>query len=179
MGLETVAIVMNLEEEFEISIPDDDAEKIQTLGDTLRYIVRRLAQIHNPGYCASARTFYRLRRALIQDYGVERVEVRPDARLAELVPPGPRRKKWMNTARQLALKSRGCNPFRPFTSRFPFPQTSIRDIIRYSAPSRYYTATGAVDSAAVWEYIRKMVSDEVGVEIDALNEQTKYIGDLF
>jgi len=37
-SLDTVELVMNFEDEFEISIPDDDAEKIQTVGDAVSYI---------------------------------------------------------------------------------------------------------------------------------------------
>ena len=37
-SLDTVELIMDLEEEFEISIADDTAEKIQTIGDIIRYI---------------------------------------------------------------------------------------------------------------------------------------------
>ena len=37
-SLDTVELVMELEEEFDISIPDEDAEKIQTVGEAIRYI---------------------------------------------------------------------------------------------------------------------------------------------
>lgn len=37
-SLDTVELVMELEEEFDISIPDDDAEKIQTVGEAIKYI---------------------------------------------------------------------------------------------------------------------------------------------
>jgi len=37
-SLDTVELVMALEEEFGIEIPDEDAEKIQTVGDAARYI---------------------------------------------------------------------------------------------------------------------------------------------
>ena len=37
-SLDTVELVMALEEEFGIEIPDEDAEKIQTVGDAVRYI---------------------------------------------------------------------------------------------------------------------------------------------
>ena len=37
-SLDTVEIVMALEEEFGIEIPDEDAEKIQTVGDAINYI---------------------------------------------------------------------------------------------------------------------------------------------
>ncbi len=30
--------VMELEDEFDVSIPDEDAEKIQTVGDAVKYI---------------------------------------------------------------------------------------------------------------------------------------------
>ena len=37
-SLDVVELVMELEEEFDISIPDDEAERIQTVGDAIRFI---------------------------------------------------------------------------------------------------------------------------------------------
>ncbi len=37
-SLDTVELVMALEENFEIEIPDQDAEKIKTVGDAISYI---------------------------------------------------------------------------------------------------------------------------------------------
>lgn len=37
-SLDTVELVMALEEEYGIEIPDEDAEKIQTVGDVAKYI---------------------------------------------------------------------------------------------------------------------------------------------
>ena len=37
-SLDTVELVMEFEDEFEINIPDEDAEKIQTVGDAIDYI---------------------------------------------------------------------------------------------------------------------------------------------
>ena len=37
-SLDTVELVMELEDEFDISIPDEDAEKIQTVGQAIKYI---------------------------------------------------------------------------------------------------------------------------------------------
>jgi len=37
-SLDTVELVMALEEEFDIEIPDEDAEKIQTVNDAIEYI---------------------------------------------------------------------------------------------------------------------------------------------
>ena len=37
-SLDIVELVMELEEEFEINIPDDQAEKIKTVGEAIDYI---------------------------------------------------------------------------------------------------------------------------------------------
>ncbi len=37
-SLDTVELVMALEEEFDLEIPDEDAEKIQTVNDAIDYI---------------------------------------------------------------------------------------------------------------------------------------------
>ncbi|OGC33853.1 acyl carrier protein [candidate division WOR-1 bacterium RIFOXYB2_FULL_48_7] len=38
-SLDTVELVMALEEAFGIEIPDEDAEKIKTVGDTITYVM--------------------------------------------------------------------------------------------------------------------------------------------
>jgi len=37
-SLDTVELIMEFEKEFNIAIPDDQAEKIQTVGDAVTYI---------------------------------------------------------------------------------------------------------------------------------------------
>ena len=37
-SLDTVELVMAFEEEFDLEIPDEDAEKITTVGDAIHYI---------------------------------------------------------------------------------------------------------------------------------------------
>lgn len=40
-SLDSVEIVMELEDALDITIPDEDTEKLQTVGDIVDYIVRR------------------------------------------------------------------------------------------------------------------------------------------
>ena len=37
-SLDTAELVMEFEDEFDLNIPDEDAEKIQTVGDAIKYI---------------------------------------------------------------------------------------------------------------------------------------------
>lgn len=37
-SLDTVELVMAFEEEFSIEVPDEEAEKLQTVGDVIRYV---------------------------------------------------------------------------------------------------------------------------------------------
>jgi acyl carrier protein len=39
-SLDTVELVMEFEDEFELSIPDEEAEKIQTIGQAVDYITK-------------------------------------------------------------------------------------------------------------------------------------------
>ncbi|MDD4203016.1 MAG: acyl carrier protein [Candidatus Omnitrophica bacterium] len=41
-SLDTVELVMALEEEFGVEIPDEDAEKMTTVGSALKYIEEKL-----------------------------------------------------------------------------------------------------------------------------------------
>ena len=40
-SLDTVELVMAFEEEFNVEVPDEEAEKLQTVGDVVKYIEER------------------------------------------------------------------------------------------------------------------------------------------
>ena len=42
-SLDVVELVMEFEDEFDITIPDDDYEKIRTVGDAINYIEKRVS----------------------------------------------------------------------------------------------------------------------------------------
>ncbi|MCP3902350.1 MAG: acyl carrier protein [Planctomycetes bacterium] len=43
-SLDTVELVMEFEDEFETSIPDEEAEKIQTVGQAITYIASHIGK---------------------------------------------------------------------------------------------------------------------------------------
>lgn len=40
-SLDTVELIMEFEDAFDMNIPDEEAEKIQTVGDAIKYIEKR------------------------------------------------------------------------------------------------------------------------------------------
>jgi hypothetical protein len=55
MGLDTVELIMEVEEAFDIKIPDEDAEKLRTIGDLHHYIANKLQLVSGP--CLSSAAF--------------------------------------------------------------------------------------------------------------------------
>jgi acyl carrier protein len=43
-SLDTVELVMAFEEEFDLEIPDEDAEKLETVGNAIDYLNKRLSE---------------------------------------------------------------------------------------------------------------------------------------
>ena len=43
-SLDTVELVMELEDEFDLTIPDEEAEKLKTVGEAVDYIQKHLEQ---------------------------------------------------------------------------------------------------------------------------------------
>ena len=43
-SLDTIELLMEFEDEFEMSIPDEEAEKIQTIGQAIDYIIEHAKQ---------------------------------------------------------------------------------------------------------------------------------------
>ena len=43
-SLDTVELIMAFEEEFSIEIPDEDAEKLTTVGKSLEYLEKKIAE---------------------------------------------------------------------------------------------------------------------------------------
>ena len=44
-SLDTVELVMEFEKEFDIDIPDEEAEKLRTVGDAMNYLHQKIGQV--------------------------------------------------------------------------------------------------------------------------------------
>lgn len=106
MGLDSVELILELEESFNISFSDEEASRMLTVGECYEAILKKLPS-HEEKFCLSAVTFYKVRKALMSAVDLTRSEIRPATDLASLIPAKERRKVWrdMKSSLQLRLPS--------------------------------------------------------------------------
>jgi acyl carrier protein len=104
MGLDVVALVMRTEDEFSITISDDEAAAAVTVGNLYRIVLAKLDV--TPG-CLTSKAFYRTRRALVDALGIPRRSIRPSTRLSPLLPDDTRRTQWDRIRNALGLAMPG------------------------------------------------------------------------
>jgi acyl carrier protein len=179
MGLDTVELVITIEHEFNITIPDADAEALQTCGQLCAYVLRRT----NPhptdrAPCPQARAFYHLRRALMRQLPHPRPAFRPATKLADVM-TDPYRDRWPAVAREIGLEH-----FYSFNRKtqifFPAAYTRLSDLARRMALPKPYDPpelAGPVEQQ-VWQRIRQLVSEQTGVRIDDIHPHSHFINDL-
>lgn len=98
MSLETVMLVMAIEEAFDLQIPNPDAERVQTVREMIDYVASRTSTVPSSG-CSTQRTFHSLRRALrATSPGVGRIA--PDTPLAAFADRRSWPRVWGRTRRR-------------------------------------------------------------------------------
>jgi acyl carrier protein len=86
MGLDSVELVLSVEREWELEIPDAAAERMRTVGDMYWYVLERLTErARAAGGPAPdpAAVWARLVDIIATEIGVERERVRPEASFIE------------------------------------------------------------------------------------------------
>ena len=81
MGLETVELILAVEEHFAIEIPDADAEKLLTVGELHQFVVHTLSGMGRP--CVPETVYEELKLLILEHLGVQPDEVVPQARFVQ------------------------------------------------------------------------------------------------
>jgi len=93
MGMDSVEIVMDVEDHFGISIQDSEAEQVQTVGDLVALVHARLAAAQRE-YCPTLPAFLSLRRATRVALADESARLRPRDAVTTILSPTQRRALW-------------------------------------------------------------------------------------
>lgn len=79
MGLEIVEVIMRLEEEFDIEIPDEDAERLTTVGQIADYVAEKLMLPEDQ----RERHWNRVQAIVVDEANVPAEQVHRETRLVE------------------------------------------------------------------------------------------------
>lgn len=103
MGLDTVELVMQVEESFDITISDEHASQMRTVGDVYSFIIHESrGKTRGHDRCLNAATFYELRRWLVL-HVEDASQLRPSSVVAATLPAKLRRSIWSQLADDMGL----------------------------------------------------------------------------
>jgi hypothetical protein len=178
MGMEILELCMEIEDEFEITILDEDAEKLQTVGQTADYLLSRLRVGWRDGVpvCATARAFYRLRAELGNRFNVPRRSVRLEQRMGDLLPNGIERGAWNRIAARSNLRGERIAFRRLFKRDSHEANVTVRELIRDGA--KPFSGFPPV-AWRIWPRLVAIVAKVANVPETTIRRETRYIGELF
>ena len=181
MGLESVELVMDVEDRFGTSFPDAELERMQTVGDLLKFIMARIRS-QNSDACPSAAMFYPIRKILVDQFNVDRSNVRPSTRLESLVDANARHKFWQTIDSSLATrlpKLRRSKWLQWSGDVFPPECSTVSQLVHQCVNlNRISDEFGPDDTGAVFKIVKQIVADVAGVEESKISTETSFIIDL-
>ncbi len=80
MGMETIELVMDLEDHFKISIADEDASRVQTVGELCELVLRCAREERGELTLSDAAVFEWVKKRVVRKYGVKPDQVRRDSK---------------------------------------------------------------------------------------------------
>ena len=167
MGLDTVELVMRIEDTFGISIPDEEASRLLTPDDVNAYILTRVEVSDEPLPCLTQKTFHLLRRSFIRTFQTPRRAFGLDTLLVDLLPDGSPDEAWERVGRDVGLK-KWPSVFKPrwLRSFVPHECQSVGDLIDYVLTNDVLSVKGSErvwTKAQVRDVLWRVIADDTGV----------------
>ena len=180
MGLDTVEVVLRIEDTFGISIPDEVATGLFTPNDVIDYILTQVEVSNEPLPCLTQKAFHLLRRSFIRTLHIPRRSFRLDVPLKSLIPDDQKEELWGEIGRDMGMKE-WPSIFRPKWLRAMFPHgcQNVRelvdyllrhDLVRVKGEERKWTRTQVKD--VLW----RVIKDETGVE--DFTGESRFVADM-
>lgn len=103
MGLDSVELIMEIEKAFAIKIPDEEAEKLITVGDVHNWVWNHIEE-KNSTKCTSQVLFYKLRKYISNKNGMPLHMINPDLSLNGVLTWKDRKKEYAHFAESTGLR---------------------------------------------------------------------------
>ena len=175
MGLDAVEMILAVEEEFGIAIPDADAAGMITPALLISYVREAVGSRAESQACISLRAFHRVRAGLMKSTGVGRSEVTLRTRINKLF-SGPRRMElWKDFQVQASLAAL---PDLGFGAGWLFSPRSVNDLVTVAIRQdrdkmremRSWT------HEEVRQIVRQIISNQLGIR--EFDDNDEFVRDL-
>lgn len=168
MGLDSVELVMALEEAFELAIPDEVAVSLVTPRHVIDYLHSQLPGAA-AGACLSQRAFYRVRRALLALSSRPRAEIGPSTRFADVL-PGDLAMSWGRLRIELGA------PKWPRHSPGASTVGELSEFLGLCAPYALLAPSERWSRAQVAAVVHHVIREETG--ITEYSEDSRFVQDM-
>ncbi len=98
--LSLVELAMEIEETFGVTVRDDDAERLRTVGELYDHVWKQLSR-RMAAVCMTRHCFYRLREEFERNLSALGARIMPSTPIDRLLPATGRRRAWRQLARVL------------------------------------------------------------------------------
>jgi hypothetical protein len=194
MGLDSVEILVRVEEYFGISIPDIEAEKILTVQDFADCVFIKVT-VNPTEKCKSQMLFYKLRTYFTDNQGLAKEQIRPDSKIRDLI-TGDLKTTWSDMEKYLkldlpTLSDLDIHPTKEkeikflgvkvLTRKSPVTVGTIGDLINWTLAKNYDTLIDPktlFDKADVEKVIIGIISDSMAIPVDEIKLKHRISYDL-
>lgn len=102
MGLDSVELVMSVEDKFGIEIADNEAENITTVQNLVDCVYSKIITYPNEK-CLTQIVFYRIRKAF-RKLELTKIEIKPESKIFELLTQTELKENWAMLKTEIALE---------------------------------------------------------------------------
>ncbi|MBX9947841.1 MAG: hypothetical protein K2Y39_01635 [Candidatus Obscuribacterales bacterium] len=179
MGLDTVELFLGFEEEFGVEIPDEEAERMTTVRDVVMFMKKKLA-VTAPEECFSQKVFYKLRRSLIENYGLQRHQITRRTVLSDLISLQEIEEGWPYLPMFLELETPSFKRAREFFGReFNIEVLTIEEIIyRLISLNKEKLGYSDPEEEEIFQRVVDATVKQLNVNRDAVTMDASFTWDL-
>ncbi len=174
-GLDTVELVMGIEEEFGLEIPNEVAEKLTTVGETYEYLRTQLEKT-DIEECFSQKIFYKLRRAMVNNFNLQRRMITPETDVSDLVPLKELEEGW--SFLRLYIDHELPNFKTPAFGRYYSVPTMRELVFAMMSVNRDNQAFKKSSEAEVWNRLVAVIIAQLNVHRDEVTYNASFTKDL-
>lgn len=179
MGLDSVELVMAIEEEFGLEYSEDDPFPLTTVGETFNFIRKKLTKIP-PEDCLTQRVFYKLRRALIENYGLQRHMISPDTVLSQLISVKEIEEGWPYLPMFIDLKTPSYKKAREiFGLEFNVEILTLRQLVQRLINLNIEKLNVLTpEDKEIWDRLVNTIHSQLNVAFDEITMDASFAWDL-